>query len=513
MLRVRRLLLASLLAPLAGCDPLLSHPGDDFAVTIVTPTPLTVSQQVVPTELLFHVTGCSDFETSFGTVNAAGSALTIVAAEARGNGLYATTVPATILAEPNYCASASPEPVSLGRTLSIRCRDQRRETSANVALSYAATFASFYAGRGAVDSVLPGRAPGSFFTVGSGWLSYYDGQAGHSEDTVTAVDPSVRPRLVERGDMVYLFAGCPVDACGNIFYVDTPELKVGTSASFVIPFALGRKGEGLGHAETPILVPSQPSAMALLTTGDIAMLSAKTSSVVLTLIGTESSRFQAFEGERSPTELARLGGADVFLTATTDGSKARLRAADGSLVGEYALEGSGPILLLSLAPTGDQWLYARSDGVRLASLGADRKPLPTRLLDTRLTFGDRELGAAWLTKKVGLWSTQGEQAPELHSRGVEAQPVVSIALPSTRPDDTRLRTVRRGLGLDQAFAVVTASGVEMFDEAGHSLAGADPFDSSCGRPQFFGGEVAVLDGQTIAVAGTTRVSLFRPSSR
>ena len=73
MLRVRRLLLASLLAPIAGCDPLLSHPGDDFAVTIVTPTPLTVSQQVVPTELLFEVTGCSDFETSFGTVNAGGS--------------------------------------------------------------------------------------------------------------------------------------------------------------------------------------------------------------------------------------------------------------------------------------------------------------------------------------------------------------------------------------------------------------------------------------------------------
>ena len=151
--------------------------------------------------------------------------------------------------------------------------------------------------------------------------------------------------------------------------------------------------------------------------------------------------------------------------------------------------------------------------MRLATLGADRKPLPTRLLDTRLTFGDRELGAAWLTKQVGLWSTQLEQAPELHSRDVAAQPVVTIALPSTRPGDTRVRTVRKGLGLDHTFAIVTASGVEMFDEAGHSLAGADPFGSSCGRLQFFGGEVAVLDGQTIAVGGTTRVSLFRPSSR
>lgn len=510
MLRVRRLFLLSLLAPLAGCDPLLSHPGEDFAVTVKTPTPLVVSQQVEPSEILFEVTGCSDFATSLGTVNTGGSVLTIVEAEARGNDLYATKVPASLLGEPDRCSATAKDTVSIGKTLSVRCRDQRRETIANFEISYAPTFASFYAGRGAVDAVLPGRAPGSFFTVGSGWLSYYDGKDDHAVDTVTAVDPSVLPRLVGRGDTAYLFAGCPVASCGNVFYVDTPELKVGTSASYVVPFSLEQDGSALGRAGTPILVPSQPSAMALLTTGDVAMLSSSRSNVVLTLIGVEKARFQSFDGETNSTELVRLGGADVFMTTTADESKARLRATDGTLLGEYPLEGTGPILLLSLAPSGDQWLYARADGVRLAGIAADRKALPTRVLDTRLVFGERDLGATWLTKQVGLWSRQGEGAPELHSRGA-AQPAVTIALPATRPRDTRPRTVRRALGLDQTIAIVTASGVELFDEAGRSVAGADPFDSSCGRPNFFGGEVAVLDGQTIAVGGTTRISLFRSS--
>jgi hypothetical protein len=145
--------------------------------------------------------------------------------------------------------------------------------------------------------------------------------------------------------------------------------------------------------------------------------------------------------------------------------------------------------------------------VRLATIGADGKAGPARLLETSLAVTDR-FGAAWLTDQVGLWNDQDGQSPELHGRRA-AQPVIPIRLPATRPNDTRPRTVRSALGLDHALAVVTASGVELFDEAGRSTAGADPFDATCGRPGFLGGEAAALDGTTIAVGGTTRVSLFR----
>jgi hypothetical protein len=512
MLHLRWLLLVSLLGVLGGCDALLNRPGGDFAVTIRTPMPIVVSQRVEPIELVFEVTGCSDFDASIGRVDTGGTATSVLETQRRADGLYVASVPISAISEPTRCYTEAQEPIREYKRLIVRCRDGQREAVDDAEISYATTFQSFYAGRGAVDHVLAGRDPGTFFTVGSGWLSYY--AAGPSEsgqstsDTVSAVEPNTRPLIAQRNDTVYLWAGCPNADCGNVRIVDTPTLQSFTPATYLLPFAFDQRNGNLDRASAPIPVPSGVVAMTLLPSRHVALLSQLTGTVLITLVGeTTVARIEKVEGEEAAGSFARLGDATVFLTRTTDGSRARMRTGDGTLLGEYPLEGAGAVTFLSLAPSGNQWVYVRNGEVRLASLGADGKPLPTRVLDTTLGADAERFGATWLTNHVGLWSSLQDGGAELHPRN-GAGPRVTIALAERRE---RHASIRVGLGLDDALAIVTPSGLEVFDLAGHSIGGADPFNSACGRPDFQGGEVAVLDGATLAVGGTSRVSLFRPN--
>jgi len=248
--------------------------------------------------------------------------------------------------------------------------------------------------------------------------------------------------------------------------------------------------------------------MTALPSGEVGLLSKFSNTTTLTTIRAKTvSQIQTFDEETLPTDFARAADGLVFLTATTGGGSVRLRAGNGTLLGEYPLEGEGALSLLSLAPSGDQWLYARGGEVRLGGVSADRKALPTRRLETKLGLDISFFGAAWLSHHVGLWNSRDAEAPELHARSGEAT-VTVVQLEKRRE---RATLVRRGLGLADSFAAVTASGIEIFDTNGRSLGGADPFDSTCGRPTYFGPEVTVLDGETIGVGGLTRVSLFRPA--
>lgn len=506
MLHLRCLVLVSLFGGLAGCDSLLNRPGGDFAVTVRTGTPLVVTQRVEPVELVFEVTGCSDFDTSIGTVTTGGSVSVALEPVRRADGLYVAKVPVQALAVEDRCQSTADAPLSSSKRLTVVCRDQHREAETSVDVSYAATFKSFYGGRGPVDSVFPGRDPGTFFTVGSGYLTYFSDRNRSKSDAVTAVEASTRPLLVQRGSTVYLWAGCPLDECGNVKIVETPTVTSFTGATYLIPFEFDEKTGTLDRASAAIAVPATVRAMTALPSGNLALVSELADAVLLTTVsGRTVSRVQQFDGEGRPTDFARLGDALVFLTTTKGDAAVRMRASDGIALADYPLEGAGPITFLSLAPSGNQWVYVRSGEVRLGGLGADGKTAATRTLDTQVG-GDDHVGATWLGSHVGLWNLRQAQRPELHGRS-QALPPVTITLAEVRGRSTYARTL---LGLEDKVAVVTATGVEVFDVAGHSLGGADPFGSPCGLPNYFGGEVTVLDGDTIAVGGTNNVSLFRP---
>jgi hypothetical protein len=485
-----------------GCGPLLSSPGDDFSVKVTT-SDLDVFQQVAPVEITFEVDGCDLFGTTIAASGNAPVGLETVITSL-GGGRYRALVPPVLLhATDDYCSYDTLQPQGGDVRLEVTCRQDGRVQSTYIKTRYATSWRASYRGRGPSDGVFGGRRPNHFYDVGSGWLDVVD-PPGVGKEIFAAVAPGNPPLLAESDDgHVYLHAGCPINDCGFFWIVDTPTEKVGSNAAYLQAFDFR---PGASDFVRNVKVPSGAVDLATDPDGTVIVLAEFTGATAITRVVGESTSSISLDGESNPTRFASSNGARVFLTRVGD-TTARLRGADGGLLGEIALPGAGPVSYMSIAPTGDAFVMFRGGLVWLTTLTTSPSGLvssSTRLASdfTELdlasqTAEDSSFGAAWTDVGVAI---RDRSAVEVYSR--------TAPFAQTWKTSTERGGVINALGMGTSLVLVTQTGLQIFDPTGKLTGGADPMPRACGL-DYQPHHAAVVAPDTVALSGKRAVYQFR----
>ncbi len=496
-----------LVAGLSGCGPLIANPGEDFRVAVRNATPISLIQQVAPVELAFEVSGCDTFSATVETTGAAHRRQYSLETTRRDNGVFSAAVPVEFLhGDTDECRNDGESPETGQAQLVVKCElDGREARSEAFSVTYATAWRAASRARGPVEAVFPGEAPDTFFTVGNGYLDFNDA-SGSRGDTLAAIQPGYTPLLAQTEEYVYLWSGCPLGNCGNVLIVDTPEEKIGTSATHlqVFPFDATRgRMDRPGHT---LQVPATGIDLVVEPGGEVVLLSSHENGTVLSRIrGHEVTDTLLLEGESAPTRFGRLGSHRVFLTRPgANPERIRLRRIDGKLIGEFALAGSGTLGQVSLAPSGNQWVYARGGQVWLT--GIDELTLVERdAIQLTTGMGEGHFDAAWLSSHVALWN---EEHVETFTRIAPHGPTATMIPLSNRGSPAHVRHVR---GMGESIAVLTLNGLQLFDPQGKLLGGADPLPAQCGS-NLLPPQMAIVDESTAVLGGNGIVFRFRVGS-
>ena len=548
--------LAFVLLLLTACDRLSGRPGAALSIDLIAPVDdIWLDQAILPVHLVYQVTGCDDFSIYATVDDGVSTRQTLIQPGAPTDGWLTADVPVdAVRPEINGCSPSdfdgtvpSVEPLF---SIEVRClQDGRSARSPTRAVHYRPGDVTNTIS--VVEVVYPQAAPGAYALASQDGIVFYE--ADGSANGILGPGINLPPLLAFVKE---LSPGYFVDVIGPDQTIDLSAWG-GSTTEGITGSTLetnGRASFSESKASRASLVAEPPTVTPGFMFYDIPLPGLGIDIVedgndVLVITASETLRFYDSKGvisklvtfvervdlqtgtprlqtvtldEVPVSPVLTFQGAPALLTRNSAFDTLRFRRLDGSLIEEEALAGTVPTVSFVTGAASTSFI-ARNDGSAWTytafapkeQLFIQRPGQAPQPLESELTFDafspDGPVQPVWLANGDLVVGERGSTQAELHHFDESGDHHHLLTLISGATSSQGPSALSKIVALaNGAFAVLTATGVQVMDANGDEAGGADPLPVAC-RQNLLASDFAAIASDTVGLATGTSLIKFRTS--